>query len=530
MKVNFRLHLLLIPMLCALLPIYGQTIDEAYTHRGTYSDTIYINENLVISPNDSLIIPAGTVILFSAHFNIEVRGKLIAKGKAGNPIFFTIADTTGFANQTDERGSWGGIKFINTPGENDSSIFTHCHFSYAKAMGDTVSKYGSVFNIRNFNKIRIQDCDFRHTFAWHSGGAIYGMNANILIKNSFFRHNACGQVDFPYGYGGAVCFVHSSPAILNCSFVNNFSTGMGGGASFEYADVALEANLFQGNRSALGGALGYLRSEPKRAVVNNIFIENSAVFFGEAIACLRSSPTFLHNTLVDNYTDSQGGVFYCNENSSPLVINSILYNTAGSGRNFEVYMWDNLSKPQFINCNIRDGKKSFGGTGAADYNEPYIGNIDEDPQLVHTETYFGLLKENSPCIDAGTTQFDLSDYPNFDFRGFPRITGSAPDIGAFEYKPDLGINNPGHSGQLLCYPNPFNTDLKISLPDHGKETSLQIYDLQGRLIFATKLSTTMQDFTWNGRDINGQSVKRGIYIVRSKSANNESSTIILRGL
>ena len=527
--MKLRLTLLLSSVLFGLFPVYGQTAPETFTNRGTYADTIYITDDIVILPADSLIIPAGTMVQFTAHFSIEVQGKLIAKGSAEKPICFTVADTTGFANQTNPRGSWGGIDFIRTDLESDSSIFTHCHFSYAKAMGDTISKYGSVFNIRDFNKIRIQDCDFRHNFAWHSGGAIYGEYANILIKNSFFGHNICGQVGPPYGYGGAVCFIHSFPVILSCSFVNNFSTGMGGGVSFEYADVTLEANFFQGNRSALGGALSYLRSEPTQAVANNIFIENSSVFFGEVIACIRSNPTFLHNTLVDNYKDSHGGIFYCNDSASPLVVNSILYNTAGINK-FEVYMWDNLSKPQFINCNIRGGKEAFGGTGAADYNELYAGNIDEDAQLVNTETYYCLLTENSPCIDAGTTQFDIPGYPAFDFRGFPRIIGSAPDIGAFEYKSNLGFNNPYHSSQLLCYPNPFNSCLKIAIPEHKKETSLQIYDVNGRLVFAKKLPATVHDFTWDGRDINGQVVKKGIYIVKSNSMRQEQSTTILRGL
>ena len=530
LKLQLHHHLLLFFILFALSPACGQNVADKHIHRQTYTDTLYITGNVVVSPGDSMIIPPGTMVLFTAHFHIEVQGKLIAQGSSDKPICFTTADTTGFTNQTNQRGAWGGIEFINTSRDNDSSIFTHCHFSYAKAMGDTISKYGSVFNIRNFNKIRIQDCDFRHTFAWHWGGAIYGEYANILIKNSFFGHNACGQVGLPYGYGGAVYFRHSSPEILNCSFVQNSSTGMGGGACFEYADVSLEANLFKGNHSALGGALGYVRSEPTQAIVNNVFIENNAVFFGEAIACLNSSPTFLHNTLVDNYNDSYGGVFYCNESSSPVVVNSILYNTVDSDRGIEVYMWDNLSKPQFINCNLLGGKEAFGGTGAADYDEPYTGNIDEDPQLIHTETYYCLLTENSPCIDAGTAQFDIQGYPAFDFRGFPRITGSAPDIGAFEYKSDLGFNNPKHYSQLLCYPNPFNSHLKISIPDHEEETSLQIYDVNGRLIFAKKIPATVHDFIWDGRDINGHLVKRGIYIVKSYSMQQERSTTILRGL
>ena len=526
-KMNLRLQLLLFSMLFVFFPVYGQSHAKAYTQRTvSVPDTMYVTENIVVAPGESLTIPAGTVVLFTAHFNIEVQGRVIAQGTEEKPIYFTVADTTGFSNFTGERGSWGGITFNNTAQESDSSLFTHCNFSYTKALGDTVSKFGGVFNIRNFSKIRIQHCTFNHNFAWHSGGAIYGEHADILIKNSTFVHNSCGQVDPPYGYGGAVCFIHSAPDILNCSFVSNSSTGFGGAAVFEESDVYLGANLFLNNHSGFGGAIGYLRSETSKPIVNNVFVGNRSAFFGEAIACKRANPTFLHNTLVDNSKNSHGGIFYCGDSSMPVIVNSILYNTAGVN-NIEVYMWDNLSKPLFINCNIRGGKEAFGGTGASDYHEPYTGNIDQDPQLIHTEEYYGLLTKSSPCIDAGTTQLDNPNYPAFDFRGFTRISGPAPDMGAYEYESDLGIHNTNHSTRLLCYPNPFKAYIKITIPEYGKETSLHIYDINGRLVFAT---TSTQDYIWDGRDLKGDAVKEGIYVVKSYSIGKEHSTLILRGL
>ena len=232
---------------------------------------------------------------------------------------------------------------------------------------------------------------------------------------------------------------------------------------------------------------------------------------------------------MDNYKNSHGGVFYCNDSACPVIVNSILYNTATASE-YEVYMWDNLSKPQFLNCNIRGGKEALGGTGGEEFSGTYIGNIDQDPQLIHTEMYYCLLTENSPCIDAGTSLLSIPDYPDFDFRGFPRMTGSAPDMGAYEYKSDLGFNNSDHPGRLFCYPNPFNTLVKITLPDHVNETSLKIYDINGRLILAKKLAATVRDLIWDGRDINGQAVKKGIYIVKCYTSGNESTTIILKGL
>ncbi len=495
----------------------------------TASDTIYITDNVFVQTGDSLVFPEGSVVLFTGHFIIEVKGRIVARGSAQNPVLFTINDTAGFANPQLPRGAWNGFHFTETTMESDSSIFTYCDFSYTKALGDSLSKFGGVFNIRSFNKIRIQNCGFYNNYAWHWGGAIFGEYADIKLENCIFEHNVCGQAGPPYGYGGAVCFRHSEPSVNRCAFIDNQSTGIGGGVSFEYSDADLIGNLFLDNQSGLGGALGYMRSEPTKPLSNNIFVHNGSVFFGEAIACIRSNPFFLHNTIINNENDSYGGVFYCNDSATPTVANSILYNDIVPA-GYEVYIWDNISLPIFINCDIRGGKEAFGGTGSAGYTAAYVGNIDAIPQLIDFGQFYGMITEESPCVDAGTSNFSGTGYPSTDFRGYPRISGLAPDMGAFEYKSDLGIIGTKNTSKLLCYPNPFDDFVKIYFPDRiNAEHLIQIFSINGRKIFEQTISSGIDEFIWNGQDLSGNMIKKGIYLVKSYCLGNESEAVILHG-
>ncbi|MDY0102994.1 MAG: choice-of-anchor Q domain-containing protein [Lentimicrobium sp.] len=494
------------------------------------SDTIYITNNVLVGAGDSLVFNEGSVVLFTSHFMIEVKGRIVARGSAQSPILFTIDDTTGFTNPQFPRGAWNGFHFTETPADSDSSIFTYCNFSYTKALGDSLDKFGGVFNLRSFSKIRIEHCGFYNNYAWHWGGAIFGEHADIQLENCLFEHNSCGQAGPPYGYGGAICFRNSSPIIHECSFIENKSTGIGGGASFEYANAEVNGNLFLGNKSGLGGALGYMRSEPINPLVNNVFVQNGSVFFGEAIACIRSNPVFLHNSIVDNENDSFGGVFYCNDSACPTVINSILYNDSAP-LGYEVYLWDNISLPMFTNCDIRGGKDAFGGTGSEGYAAAYNSNIDTMPELVNSGQYYGLITEASPCIDAGSIDFNLPGYPSTDFRGYARILGQAPDMGAFEYKSDLGIDEMANTNKMVCYPNPFSDFVTITLPESkNTEHLIQIFTISGQKIYEQTLPPGTKEFLWKGIDSGGNPVKKGVYLVKYFWQEKKYEAIILRGI
>jgi hypothetical protein len=66
------------------------------------------------------------------------------------------------------------------------------------------------------------------------------------------------------------------------------------------------------------------------------------------------------------------------------------------------------------------------------------------------------------------------------------------------------------------YPNPFNPSTTIEFQVHlAGETSLDIYDLSGRIINTLMheyLAPNRYSVVWDGRDISGRLVPSGIYI------------------
>src|SRR5262249_27390207 len=69
-------------------------------------------------------------------------------------------------------------------------------------------------------------------------------------------------------------------------------------------------------------------------------------------------------------------------------------------------------------CNTQQG---FSGTG----------NITADPLFVNAAAGNYRLQATSPCINKGSAA--APSLPATDFDGAPRILGSAPDMGAYEF-------------------------------------------------------------------------------------------------
>ena len=508
----------------------SQTIYIQGSQSGLLSaDTIYVTGNVLVAESESLEIEAGTKVLFTGFFRFDVRGSFRAIGDITDWINFEVSDTTGFSNPQSVRGAWDGFHFLQTTAQSDSSVFEFCSFRYTKALGDSLQSFGGVFNIRNFSNIRIENCLFKNNYAHHWGGALFGEFSDIMIHNTVFEENNCGQAGPPYGYGGAVCFRYSQPYITSCIFNNNSSTGVGGGVSLEYSDAVLDANLFSNNFSALGGAFGYIRSTPEKPVTNNVFTQNQCMFFGGAIAFLRANPLFLHNTVSYNSSWSYGGGIYFNDSAVPVLVNNIVYfNQAGEGQ--QVYIWDILSSPEFHNCNVEGGKEAFGGTGGIGYSAAYENNLDADPVFAGNGEYPLSITSESPCVDSGSLLFINNYYPVSDFAGNPRISSDIPDIGAFEFQLVNKIFIPEITKKIHAFPNPFTEFINIASETSALEDCIiEIYNSNGTQVFSAAIPSASYSYQWKGESYNGEILGKGIYFIRiiGKNTVNQLSVIKL---
>jgi hypothetical protein len=142
------------------------------------------------------------------------------------------------------------------------------------------------------------------------------------------------------------------------------------------------------------------------------------------------------------------------------------------------------------------------------------------------------LGQDSPCIDAGTTNFSIFDlpdwyeFPSYDLAGNPRIYGNQVDLGAYEWQGQTDIEDqitvPAFS--MRNYPNPFNpsTTILFSIPE-TRQVRISVYNLKGQKVkdlIKTEMTRGTHRVIWDGKDSNNRDVGSGIYLFKLESGAN----------
>jgi len=238
------------------------------------------------------------------------------------------------------------------------------------------------------------------------GGAVYFVYSSPALINCVFKNSVAER------YGGCMYFDNSSPTITNCTVSDNESFFLsGGGICLWRSDPIIRNCIFSGNlvRSE-GGAICLWDSDP--AIIGCSIIGNSAYdqwSDGGGIKCWGSDPTIVNCTIYGNYAVRGGGIasgYY----ARPTVVNCI--------------MWDNArSEISGGGYSISYSNVKGGYTGE--------GNIDTDPYFADPCNGDYHLLPYSPCIDTGDPNY-IPEPNETDLDGHPRIIGGRIDMGAYE--------------------------------------------------------------------------------------------------
>jgi hypothetical protein len=447
---------------------------------GTWNyDTVFVHCDVVVPHLQMLQILPGTKIIFDGHYSIHVQGNIKALGTATDSIIFTIADTLGFGDIHSNAGGWNGLRFADVSQENDSSLFSFCKFSYGKAVGDSANCFGGAIRALRSNKIAIRNSTLDHNYSFYWGGALYAFKSNVLMDYVKVSNNYAGNDGMIYGYGGGLCFVSSEPDLRFMHFEKNRSTGIGGGASFEYSRPLIVNAVFDDNYSGLGGALGFLRSQPDRQIANLLIMNNEAYFFGGGIANVAASPIMTNVTIVNNYA-AMGGGLYCNELSHAKLYNSIIWNNATyDSIGSQVWIWDIVSEPGFYNCAVQYGTSLFGGST---FIGEYLNCTENDPIFADAANGNFRISPQGSCFNAGTPDIPSFSVPEFDLDMMQRIHYGALDMGAFEYNGPVQMNElQADLLEMSVYPVPLQKTsvLEITAETKGK-CQLFLDDINGK--------------------------------------------------
>lgn len=292
-------------------------------------------------------------------------------------------------------------------------------------------------------------------FSAYNGGGMLNEAGSPIIKHIIFSENTA------ISDGGGMANFHSSPRLSDVTFINNLAI-VGAGLANEYDSAPMLSHVsFVGNNAVYGGGMANLDSNTP-VISYAVFTNNLAGQAGGAIYNVGSSPIIsnalfnsnvtmglgggVHNSQQSNSTFSQvtfinntaasGGGGIRNDNSIPLIRNSIFWDNQGgqiqNANNATTDIQFALIQGGYITgTHILDADPLFVDADGADDR---TGTADDDLRL----------QAGSPAIDAGSNAFipaDLTDDNNnsdvneaapFDLGGNPRLVNGIVDMGAYE--------------------------------------------------------------------------------------------------
>lgn len=359
----------------------------------------YLIEESVTIPNDSsLTIEPGVVVEFQGYYSLQVQGQLSAVGTPSDSILFTVNDTTGFAMADTSLGAWNGIRFTDTPVENDTSRLIHCCLQYSKAVGPVWHlNAGGAISVLQFGKVVIANCLIRNNMAGSPtdhvpiGGGLYLFKSDALITGNMFVDNQAHS-------GGAVYMDDSNPVFRknlitgnkavwgggigvgggelhadDCQFTDNYAEIWGGGIAGDFATLHINGCTFKRDSSGWGSG-GLHMDHAVGEISNSTFTDNKAVF---------------------------GGGFHAVFSQVEAVNNEFIGNRTGSGAGIHLENSDGVINE----CKFEDNQAMEGTGGAIDF---WADSTIFD-RVYHLHITHCLMQENSSSVHSGALRIEQPD-------------------------------------------------------------------------------------------------------------------------
>lgn len=447
----------------------------------------------------------------------------------------TLNDVTFTNNSSIESG--GGLNNY-TPNEVitlNSVVFTDNTAGHAAG---GVALYGgdSVFNNVTFNNNVAENSDSGGVFVSNtlatftdvsftgneaqgggSGGAVFIEESSVDFINSTFTSN---KVEL--NHGGAVYAEESTLNFSNAAFSGNEAPQVGGGLYAFNTTMTLFEVLFEDNLAEVSGGLLFASGANHTATIQNAQFKNNEATgdFAGGLANEGGNVTLINALFTGNKVSEAGGAIV-NAGELHLINNTItqnegtnlgaggIYNLTGSMTMTNSIVWGNSGPeaPDIVNIDLFSGSYSL-------YDDTDVlndGTFDCDncltvaPGFEDTTVGDFRLSNNSPAVDAGDPNTDLSIFPTdgnnpIDLDGYARVFNNRIDIGAFEKNATLSTGIIHASAfQLVAYPNPVKDILRFQSKEEIK--SITLYSMTGQVLQV-----------WEQQDsINITSFPKGVY-------------------
>jgi hypothetical protein len=366
--------------------------------------------------NSTLFFP-GDVVRFDCGSTWTGNLLIQNSGTQGNPIRFTSYGV-------------GEKPVIRNTGIWSHSIDIRANYVIVENFLMKESHEAGVYILDNYSHNVVQDCEFANTGA----GVVVRGSYNLVTRNYF--HEGTMVVNTPggsddFGANGVVVNGPNNEISYNRGvnlIASSFDFGIDGGFVEFYGNVdnsyvhhnwvQYSAGFFEvGGGSARNVRISYNVSLNNRSL-GSIHITDQ---FGSIVENFRVE----NNTIVDvaEYGSTSSALIWFGGAPSPSAF--FFRNNIVMLGNFSFLSISSFSRSNnlyhFLNAATR-----IGGSGAGP------GDIQADPKFIDPRLNNFHLRPESPAIDKG---IDLGYTIDYDRQPVP--VGGAPDLGAYEYNPNV---------------------------------------------------------------------------------------------
>lgn len=294
---------------------------------------------------------------------------------------------------------------------------------------------GGVFVYSSYDTTVLENVTLTANESMYNGGgiAICGYYGTTSITDSRITGNHAGTDGSEGASGGGIasCAIYGQTTVERTTISGNTAISTGGGVLALFSEMTIRDSTISGNMAQIGGG-GIEASLAYVTVVNSTIANNQAVTYGGGgIEAYYSNVTVSETTISGNSAAEYGGGVYAYASAQVMLENSIVANNSALDYN-DVY----AGSQSIINA-FYSLIESPDGAAINDLG----GNIFDQPAQL------GVLQDNggptetmkpafsSPAVNAGDPAFVAP--PNFDQRGFLRVTGGRIDMGSVELSPGM---------------------------------------------------------------------------------------------
>jgi len=250
-----------------------------------------------------------------------------------------------------------------------------------------------------------------------------------IVRVAAGTYNAASGETFPITLPSGVELIGLGPSvcIIDAEFSATVISCVGDASS------RVEGFLIKNGWGPFGGGI-MCEDGSSPIIVNNIIFGSDIIFFGGGINCDSNSfPLIANNIIAGNRVGFEGGGIYCYYSSPTIVNNTIVGNTVGSFGG-GIYIYRNCS-PLIANNIIFKNSAGTGGGIYCNLSFPF-----NNPTITYNNVYDNTLL---PYVNCPPAIEDMSAYPDFKYFDDEGVDYLAYDYHLQPYSPcvDAGTND-----------------------------------------------------------------------------------------